>query len=111
MRPYYYDSYALAELGQAIDALKGEGHIRERLHRAWMRGLHVVMPNILSDHYLREEFEQLRAIFYRETPKVPGEGRVDATLWEMSDLEAEVLAVRIELLYEQTKERLGWPFG
>src|SRR5215217_7113672 len=106
MKSSRYDSYAIAELGQAIDALEGEGHIRERLHRAWMRGLHGVIPNILSDDSLREEFEQLRATFYRETPKVPGEGRVDATLWEMSDLEAELLAVRIELLYEQTKERL-----
>ena len=47
----------------------------------------------------------------KDTPKVPGEGRVDATLWGMSDLEAEVLAVRIELLYEETKQRLGWPYG
>ncbi len=111
MRSPRYDSYALAELGQAIDTLEGEGHIRERLHRAWMHGLRVVKPDNLSDDSLREGFEQLRAIFYRETPKVPGEGRVDATLWEMCDLEAEILAVRIELLYEQTKERVGWPFG
>jgi hypothetical protein len=106
MRPHRYDAYALAELGQAMDTLEGEGHVRERLHRAWMYGLHVVRPDNLSDDSLREGFEQLRAIFYRETPKkVPGEGRVDA-LWEMSDLEAELLAVRIELLYEQTKERI-----
>ena len=109
MRAHHYDSYALAELGQAIDTLEGEGHIRERLHRAWIHGLQVVIPDNLSDDSLREEFEQLRAIFYRETPKVPGEGRVEATLWEMSDLEAEVLAVRIELLYEETKQRLRWP--
>src|SRR5829696_9349483 len=89
MKSSRYDSYALAELGQAIDTLEGEGHIRERLHRAWMHGLRVVTPDNLSDDSLREGFEQLRAIFYRETPKVPGEGRVDATLWEMSDLEAE----------------------
>ena len=48
--------------------------------------------------------------FYREMPTVPEEGRVDATLWEMCDLEAELLAVRIELLYEEAKERLEWPF-
>ena len=111
MTPRRYDSYALAELGQAINTLEGEGHIRERLHQAWVNGLGVVEPDSLTDDSLREGFEQLRAIFYRETPTVPGEGRVDATLWEMCDLEAELLAIRIELLYEQTKERLGWPFS
>ena len=110
MNPRRYDSYALAELGQAIDTLEGEGHIRERLRQAWRNGLGVVQPDSLTDDSLREGFEQLRAIFYREMPTVLGEGRVDVTLWEMCDLEAELLAVRIELLYEEAKERLEWPY-
>ncbi len=110
MRPYHYDSYALKKLGQAVDTLEGEGHIRERLYHAWMRGPEVVISENLSDEALRDEFEQLRTILGRETPKVPGEGRVASTLWEMSDKEAKVLATRMELLYEETKQRIGWPY-
>ncbi len=100
-----YDYYAREKLGQAMDALEGEGLIRQRLYRAWIDGLHVVQPRMLSDD-LREEFERLREAFTWVAPgpeAAEGEwpGTVVSTLKAMSEAEARELAAKIKRLYER----------
>lgn len=44
-----YDLYAREKLGEAMDALEAGGPIKQRLYRAWIDGLHVVQPGMLSE--------------------------------------------------------------
>jgi hypothetical protein len=104
MDPNDYDLYAREKLGQAMDALEGTGPIKQRLYHAWIDGLHVVQPGMLSDG-LREEFEDLREEFNRVDADrdswTEGEwpGTAVLTLKAMSDEEARALAAKIERLY------------
>jgi hypothetical protein len=103
MDPNDYDLYAREKLGQAMDALEGTGPIKQRLYRAWIDGLHVVQPEMLSDG-LREEFQDLRRDFTWVPPgpeAARGEwpGTVVSTLRAMSGEEARELAARIQRLY------------
>jgi hypothetical protein len=98
-----YDLYAREKLAQATDAIEGGGPIKQRLYRAWIDGLHVVQPQMLSEGW-RGEFEQLREAFTWVAPgpeAAEGEwpGSLVATLRAMSDEEAEALAAKIRRLY------------
>ncbi len=101
----YDPSYGREKLGQAVSVLVGRGHIKERLYRAWLDGLHVIRFQHHLPEDLRERFAELREAFTWLPAETPGEGTLPATLRAMSDEEAERLANRLLDMYVEVVRR------
>src|SRR5215207_5824013 len=100
LKPEGYDRVAREQLGNAMDALEGPGPIKKRLYRAWLRGLHVVITERLSDRVRQQIEEALTWVPPGPEEADEDEGSVIATLKVMSEAEALALAARVEALYD-----------
>jgi len=97
--------YGLDQLRFAVvDLLTGTGVIQERLQRAGEHRLVRITPEDLPlSHQM--EFRELYATLTREEPFL-FQGRIEATVSEMSDEEASRLAFRIIALWVGVAEAL-----
>lgn len=103
--PNFTRSYALEKFGQAVHELvMHPGRVQERLEAAFMR-FHPVWADDLPEGELRRRFAGIRDnLTFDEA--TGNEGRLAATLRNLSDEDASAIAARIWRLYYELQEWL-----
>ncbi len=92
-------TYAIGKLGQAIEELVGVGDIKQRLEIASLT-LAPIVPGDFPEGHLRDEYASIREALTWVPPEEESEqGLLGATIDEMTEAEAGVLAQRLLTLY------------
>jgi hypothetical protein len=92
-------TYHVDRLYAAVSVLAGDGHIKQRLTRAYEEYLDDISEDDLPRE-LKQSFRELRATLHRVAP-LGGEGRVRASVRKMSVTEACECAVKVVDLYSE----------
>ena len=92
-------TYHVDRLYAAVSVLAGDGHIKQRLTRAYQEYLDDIAEDDLPRE-LKQSFRELRAKLHCVAP-LAGEGRVRASVRKMSITEACDCAVKVVHLYSE----------
>ena len=90
-------TYHVDRLRAAVTVLVGDGHIKQRLVRAYQNHIEAIRDDELPAE-LRTEFEALRAAMHRVAP-LNGEGPVRASVRKMSVEDASDCAISVLTMY------------
>jgi hypothetical protein len=102
--------YALEKLGEAVyDLATGTGPVQERLCEALVY-LHRIRPEDIPDPELRRILVEIKNDLTFDVPKGK-EGRLVASLLNISNEDASAIAGRILDLYQCMDDLLGRPIG
>jgi hypothetical protein len=92
-------TYHVDRFYAAVSVLAGDGHIKQRLIRAYQENLDVIVEDDLP-RALRKSFCELRSRLHCVAP-LNGEGPVRASVRKMSLSEASECAVKVVDLYSE----------
>lgn len=83
--------YAWEKFGNAVHALAGHGSLQDRIHSAFMCFHPIRVDDFANDPELQNDYKEIMDRL-TAVDGAPGEGRVPATLKQMSDEEAAHVA-------------------
>lgn len=98
-------TYHVDRFYAAVSVLAGDGHIKQRLMRAYQDNLDEITEDELP-RQLKKSFSKLRARMHRVAP-LNGEGPICASVRKMSVHEASDCAVSVVSLYSEIIRQAG----
>jgi len=98
-------TYHVDRFYAAVSVLAGDGHIKQRLMRAYQENLDDIVEDELP-RQLKKPFSKLRSRMHRVAP-LNGEGPICASVRKMSVHEASDCAVSVVSLYSQIVHQAG----
>ncbi len=98
-------TYHVDRFYAAVSVLAGDGHIKQRLMRAYQDNLDDILEDELP-RKLKKPFSSLKARMHRVAP-LNGEGPICASVRKMSVHEASDCAVSVVSLYSEIVRQAG----
>jgi len=98
-------TYHVDRFYAAVSVLAGDGHIKQRLMRAYQDNLDDILEDELP-RPVKKSFSKLKTRMHREAP-LNGEGPICASVRKMSVYEASDCAVSVVSLYSEIIRQTG----